>query len=98
MGLWYSDRGFRLEVAKDKGFRGILSYAYHPGMQPFRGKTDKGIAMGATIEEVEKAHGPPDTKNEIEAGRSSLFYKELGLDFQTAEGKVWVIMARATGK
>ena len=98
MGLWYSDRGFRLEVAKDKGLRGVLSYAHHPGMQPFSGKTDKGIAMGASIEEIEKAYGPADVKREAEAGAFFLLYRRLGLDFQTVGGKVSFITARATGK
>jgi hypothetical protein len=54
--------------------------------------------MGATIEEVEKAHGPPDVKNEFGAGVFFLFYKKLGLCFQTNEGRVRLITAGPTGK
>lgn len=96
--LKYGDRGFFVNVERDKGFIGIQCYAQHPGMRPFRGRTDKGIAMGATIEEVEKAHGPPDVKNEFGAGVFFLFYKKLGLCFQTNEGRVRLITARATHK
>ncbi len=95
--LEYSDRGFVLNVERDRGVLGVECYAWHPGMRPFSGKTDRGIGMGASIEEIEKAYGPPDVKREAEAGACFLLYRRLGLDFQTVGGKVSFITARATG-
>ena len=94
VGLCYSDRGFRLSVDNDEGFRGFHCYGTHPGMQPFTGKTAEGIAIGATAEEIEKVYGAPDHKSEIQPRMFLLRYNRLGLDFQGNEGRLWLIVAR----
>jgi hypothetical protein len=98
MSLSYSDRGFWLSVANDRGFQGIQCYAHHPGMQPFTGKTAEGIAMGATAEEIENTYGPPDAKSDFSAGVFFIHYRDLGLSFHTDEGRLWLIMAGAPDK
>ena len=76
----YSSRGFELNVDNTLGLKGVFCRAGEQVARDFMGQTSKGIRMGSGLEDIEKAYGPPDTKDE-DPDRStvSLYYGSLGM-------------------
>jgi hypothetical protein len=92
MCLEYISRGFVLYVLKDKGLVRIFCYGDNSGMRPFAGKTSKGIGMGATVQEIEIAYGPPSDRSEQPVDGlpdTLLLYKSLKTIFQVRDGRLW---------
>lgn len=76
----YQARGFSLIVDQEKGLRAIFCLAGNNAIGDFTGKTSKGIGMGSTLAETEKAYGPADMKHEDpDRNEASLYYKSLCL-------------------
>lgn len=93
-GLDYLSRGFGLVVLKDQGLVRIFCYGENAGMRPFTGKTSKGIGMGATVQQIEKAYGSPSHKSEqLVDGLPDilLVYQSLRMVFQVRDGRLWHI-------
>ncbi len=88
MCLDYISRGFELIVLNDQGLVRLFCYGENAGKRPFTGKTSKGIGMGATMQEIESAYGPPTSKSE---GPSDgvCYYKPLNLLLQLRDGRLW---------
>jgi hypothetical protein len=81
--LTYLSRGFLLVLLKDQGLTRISCVGEHLAMRPFTGKTSNGIALGATMQEIEAAYGPATVKSERNRqGDSGLYYKTLATMFQ----------------
>ena len=57
-------------------------------MRPFTGKTSKGIALGATVKEIETAYGPPTIKKSNSKGQTGLYYKSLGITFELKDDRL----------
>ena len=100
---YLTSRGVRVSVDPRRGVRVIECWsAQHPkpfpGMVTFSGKTDKGIGMGASREEIVAAYGEPERVDEEivvvgPEGRVSserllenLRYSQLGMTFVLTEG------------
>jgi len=94
MVLDYMSRGFGVDVHKDQGLTSVVCYGKDTGTRPFTGKTPKGIGIGATIQEIENAFGPPfrksETINQDGVPNAMLYYKPLGLTMQLRAGRLWV--------
>jgi hypothetical protein len=92
MCLDYISRGFELIVLKDQGLVRIFCYGENAGKRPFTGKTSKGIGIGATVQEIENAYGPPSDKSEqLRDGLhdAGLYYKSQKMLFQLRDGRLW---------
>jgi hypothetical protein len=72
----YGSRGMFISVGKIRGVMVITCLSQQVTMQrirDFSGKTDKGIALGASVADVIKAHGEPTSKTK-DAGTTTLTY------------------------
>jgi hypothetical protein len=87
--LSYDDRGFELTILDDRGLCGIECVTGRSGKRDFSGKTSRGIAMGASREEIEKAYGPADTKSQYAGGTVRLQYESLGMTFSLTDDRLW---------
>jgi hypothetical protein len=91
--LYYlTSRGVHFLVDPRRGVRSIECWsAKHPtpfpGMVTFSGKTDKGIGMGASREEVVAAYGEPE-RTDSAGSLENLRYSQLGMSFGFAEGRL----------
>jgi len=86
----YQARGFSLSVDQEKGLRAIFCLAGNNAMGDFTGKTSKGIGMGSTLAETEKAYGPADMKHEDpDRNEASLYYKSLCMLLHFKEDRLY---------
>ncbi|MGH7169149.1 MAG: LolA family protein [Gemmataceae bacterium] len=88
--LSYGSRGFFLGVSKTRGVVLISCQAQSVQLlriRDFRGKTDKGIALGASLDDIVKAYGKPDRK-ETKQRMTYLSYSKLHASFTLAENKL----------
>lgn len=87
--LSYPSLGFEITFSSRMGVTEIQCYGrgrLGPYARNFRGKTDKEIRLGASVEEVLKAYGKPDFRRKLRD--DGLSYMHLGWDFQFMEGKL----------
>jgi hypothetical protein len=81
--LNYGSRGFFIQVGKTQGVA-IISCAsqetFATKIRDFGGKTDKGIALGAHLADIERVYGSPDQKRN-NGGSTYLHYNKLRADF-----------------
>jgi outer membrane lipoprotein-sorting protein len=90
--LNYASRGLFIFVSQNKK-SGMFSFAcvaqkgqlYR--VRDFSGRTDKGIALGASAADIIRAYGAPDSKDADE-GSTSLSYDKLQTIFQLLDGKL----------
>jgi hypothetical protein len=90
--LNYASRGLFITVSRNEKF-GVITIAcvaqkgqvYR--VRDFPGKTDKGIALGASSAEIVRAYGAPDWK-ETDDGSTSLSYHKLQAMFQLLDDKL----------
>ncbi|HUT28661.1 MAG TPA: hypothetical protein VMX13_02630 [Sedimentisphaerales bacterium] len=91
--LYYlTSKGMSLMVDRRLGVRTMDCWSDQypmpfPGMVTFDGKTDKGIAMGASREEVVAAYGEPD-RTDSTGTLETLRYGKLGISFALASDGV----------
>lgn len=91
--LYYlTSKGVHLLVDRRRGVRTIDCWSDQypvpfPGMVTFAGKTDKGIAMGASREEVVAAYGEPEKVDSTDT-LETLRYGQLGMSFALASDGV----------
>jgi hypothetical protein len=93
----YKDQGFTLFVDRHKGLKQVQSHDGLPafmGFKAFPGRTDKGIALGSTREQIEKTYGTPGKLRKLEENTMALGYDAIGLWFIVADGKVIQIEAK----
>jgi len=101
---YLTSRGVRISIDLRRGVRSIECWsAQHPrpspGMVTFSGKTEKGIGMGASREEIVAAYGEPETVDEeivrlrgdperveSEVLLEKLWYGQLRMTFVLTEG------------
>jgi outer membrane lipoprotein-sorting protein len=86
----YGSRGFFLGVSKALGVVTIACASqatFATRIRDFAGKTDKGIALGATLADVIKVYGEPDRK-ETNQGSTYLSYNGLQASFTFFDGKL----------
>jgi outer membrane lipoprotein-sorting protein len=88
--LNYGSRGFFIGVSKTRGvvICSCSSQAVNAlRIRDFSGKTDKGIALGASLDYIVKAYGQPDRK-ETKGAMIYLSYNKLHTNFTLAENKL----------
>ena len=68
------------------------SMPQYPGVKLFKGRTKEGIGMGSTRADLIKGLGQPTSAKPWAFGQEMLEYKNLGLSFVLAEGKVFNIL------
>jgi hypothetical protein len=93
----YGSRGLFIHVSKTRGVITIACYCQRIQalrIRDFSGKTDKGIAMGASIADVVKAYGEPSRKdsNEKNGGTTTLYYDKLNGWFSFLDDKLVEIL------
>jgi outer membrane lipoprotein-sorting protein len=113
MSLSYYSRGFELTILPPEHPRHGLSRASCFGqhglsiqVREFRGKTDRGLGLGATRAEIVEAYGPPDIEHvsrmkdvfgknaanpESPTGQTEVQFSKLGLSFTLYNDKVYQI-------
>jgi outer membrane lipoprotein-sorting protein len=88
--LNYGSRGYFLGVSKNLGLVMISCVAQKTmitRVRDFSGKTDKGVALGASTEDIIKAYGKPDSK-ETNMGSTYLTYNKLQANFTLFSDKL----------
>lgn len=89
--LDYNARGFHLKVANDEGLLAVNCLSDWHDARDFSGRTSKGIRIGSTLADLEKAYGPPSL-SKTGAGELRSFhcveYNPLGLSFVLKDGRV----------
>jgi len=99
--LYYlTTRGVHFLIDPTRGVRSIeCSSAEHPmpfpGMVTFAGKTEKGIGMGASREQIVAAYGEPDT-TDSSGPFENLRYRQQGMTFVLAKGRLVSLKLTAT--
>ena len=115
--LAYYSRGFELSFLPPAHARHGLNRASCFGqhgfalkVREFQGKTDKGIGLGATRDDVIKAYGPPNFEHvsrmkdvigekaahpDEPTGQSEVQYNDLGISFTMYQGKIYNISISA---
>ncbi len=91
--LRYPSRGLELLVAPGRGLWGVIcrTQAVAPERtRDYSGRTDKGIGMGATAEEIIAAYGPPDERVTTSTAET-LSYKGQHLHFSLHGGALVLI-------
>jgi hypothetical protein len=92
MTLDYHSRGITLIVSNEQGLTRIFCKGRGVGMKPFTGRTSTGIALGATVAQIEEAYGPADIKRDGGArGNPALYYRSLRLMFELRNNQLWQI-------
>jgi outer membrane lipoprotein-sorting protein len=92
--LNYGSRGFFLGVSKTLGVINIMCVAQKVmaiRVRDFSGKTDRGIALGATSADIIRAYGQPTSK-ETRAGSTYLVYGKLEAEFMLVGDKLVQMM------
>jgi outer membrane lipoprotein-sorting protein len=86
----YGSRGFFIGVSKPLGVVTISCVAQKAmafRVRDFSGKTDKGIALGASTADIIRTYGEPDSKEKKE-GSTYLSYHKLQADFTLFSDKL----------
>jgi hypothetical protein len=111
--LSYYSRGFELQIMpEDHRLHGFYhasclgQYGFGVKLREFRGKTDKGIGLGASRADIEKAYGVSSRqyparlksgvgkdghKPKVHSDQTQVFYDALGLSFSLINDKVYQI-------
>jgi hypothetical protein len=114
--LAYYSRGFELSILPPDqprfGLRGLYrvsclgQHGLSIKLREFRGKTDRGLGLGATRAEIVKAYGPPDFEHvsrmkdvfgenaanpEQPTGQTEVQFSKLGLSFTLYNDKTYQI-------
>jgi outer membrane lipoprotein-sorting protein len=89
----YGSRGLFIHVSKTRGVITIACSCQRLTLhriRDFSGKTDKGVAMGASVADVVKAYGDPNRKdsNENNGGTTTLYYDKLNAWFTFLDDKL----------
>jgi len=94
MHLQYHNLGIDMTVLNEGGLIWMTCNKQVPPWKDFWGKTTKGIGIGSTFEEIEKAYGPADVRRGDDDGSSTgiLVYVSLAMQFQTEDGRLWWLM------
>jgi outer membrane lipoprotein-sorting protein len=90
MNVSYASRGIFLVVGKELGvvlISCVDQQAIIARVRNFSGKTDKGIALGASAADIERAYGKPDRK-EMNMGSTYLTYDKLNVSFTLFSDKL----------
>jgi hypothetical protein len=91
--LYYlTSKGVHFLVDPRRGVRSIECWSAqyprpYPGMVTFSGKTDKGIGMGASRDEIVAAYGEPE-RSDSQGVFDNLRYSQLGMTFVLTEGRL----------
>lgn len=111
--LEYYSRGYSIHVTTRDGVMMVMCYTsklFAFRVRDFAGKTDKGIRMGASRADIEKAYGKPTTVHEAtmkdvfgsrandpdkKTGQVDLTYARLGLSFALHDDTLDSIMLNA---
>jgi hypothetical protein len=95
--LSYALQGFAIAVSKARGvvtincFGQVVRTAMPGKVRDFSGKTDAGIALGASAADIIQAYGEPSSR-QTKNGLTRLRYDELQADFWiTSSGKLCLI-------
>ncbi len=97
--LKYNASGLWIFVDPDDGVTSITAHSQETsggGCQGFIGRTKEGIALGASLEEIQKAYGEPSVNdasqfmlaNVKQGGFGAIFYPDLGLTFTLNDSKL----------
>jgi len=86
--LIYDSRGFEVVVHHEEGFRSLLCLAGRMTARDFTGKTDKGIGIGSTREQIEKAYGEPYDATEDPPHTIDMRYLSPRMFFRFVDGRV----------
>ena len=92
--LRYDSKGFRLTLDKHGRMTDVQCHVNNEGGEPhavtFPGLTDKGIALGASAEDVFRAYGQPDHDETSRRNASfrSIAYFKLGLNFDFRDNQL----------
>ncbi|NLS92860.1 MAG: hypothetical protein GXX96_11960 [Planctomycetaceae bacterium] len=87
--ITYSARGLSLVCEEDHGLLRVFCESPESNLYGgFRGATTKGIAIGSSVEEIEKAYGPADIKRIADDGSGGLMYVSLAAQFQIEDGRL----------
>lgn len=84
--LNYHSLGFELDVSSARGLTQFRCMSGSSFARAFIGKTDAGIALGASIDDVMKAYGAPEVRSHLRDEVLHYFHK--GWSFVFAEGKL----------
>jgi hypothetical protein len=92
--LRYDRRGFRLTANDWRGLYSIYCFNNRDGdlattEHGFRGKTKEGIALGASLEDVMKAYGEPETQKHVDY----VSYQKRGYAFMFHDKKLVSVLA-----
>ncbi len=82
----YNSLGFELSVSSAKGVTQFRTLYVGLLARPFLGKTDAGIALGASIDDVVRVYGPPERKSGFRDDVLDYFHK--GWTFVFYDGKL----------
>jgi outer membrane lipoprotein-sorting protein len=95
LAMSYATHGFAITVNKDKGVSTISCFAQPAGSEKvigeFTGKTDKGIALGASSTTIVRAYGEPDQKQAIK-GLTQLRYDGQRVEFMVSSNDKLVLI------
>jgi hypothetical protein len=93
--LGYDRRGFRLVADEDRGLYLIHCFNNRGGVVSsetgFRGKTNEGIALGASLDEVLKTYGKPEAQMDSRL----VWYRKRGYEFMFHDKKLVSIRVSA---
>ncbi|HZR16451.1 MAG TPA: hypothetical protein VFE51_03920 [Verrucomicrobiae bacterium] len=68
-----------------------------PLVKAFTGRTQEGIGLTSTREEIVKAYGAPTSSEKMRGGTESMRYDSLGITFTIEANKVYHMIVRLTG-
>ncbi len=91
--LNYNSLGFELDVSSARGLTQFRCMSGSSIARRFIGKTDAGIALGASIDDVIQAYGAPEVRSHLRD--EVLYYFHKGWSFVFAEGKLISFSASA---
>lgn len=84
--LHYNSLGFEVMVSNVGGMNQFRCLPVGAIARKFLGKTDTGIQLGASIDDVIQAHGAPEVKSHFR--ETSLRYVHKGWEFLFSDGKL----------
>lgn len=82
----YNSLGFNLDVSSVRGVTQFHCLQRSLLSRPFLGKTDAGLSLGASIDDVVRAYGPPEVRSHFR--NDVLHYPHKGWSFVFADGKL----------
>ncbi|MBS0202146.1 MAG: hypothetical protein JSS49_04540 [Planctomycetes bacterium] len=84
--LHYNSLGFEVMVSSADGMTEFRCMPVGTIARKFLGKTDSGIQLGASIDDVSRVHGPPEVKSQFR--ETDLRYVHQGWAFLFGDGKL----------